>query len=255
MWRLMFPALCLLVLGGCAGVKEHNFGNDGLSLDYDATRRGQLFTREPVLLNGELVGYRFRSLSESPPDVTFQTALEATLKGSYAGVSAEARLNFAETAVKLASRSERVELMRDALFRLSEGAFNSGMSAGEYKQAHEGIVKQVLAATLSDSIADVQQTEIQTRREIAILTSKQADLKVEEGVLLDQKKGAGTLSKDQATQLASIQAEIGQLETQIKSLGETARSLKETLVNLADGLANLLGGQKKGAEGSSSTDG
>lgn len=186
----MNRAACFLLagaglLGGCA-TRSYNIAADNPEVVvYDANNRGQLVV--PVLQKDgtQYVVTAYKVVSEPPPDSVMQTALKAALSVDIAGYGkGNASLELQRTALELAARTERVELLRSALFTLSQATVNLDMSPTEFERSYRDIVGAVLTATLADAGAGAKQGAQQADREVqrldaeiaALQNNKSADL-------------------------------------------------------------------------------
>ncbi len=115
-----------------------------------------------ITLNGSVVWLRerrLRTFSEAKPDAALETSLGASLatafSGTFSGAPVEGKLDgafqFAEKIVNLAARTERVEVLRDALMRLSEANFNGSITQDQFVSSFD----QTLAAVVKLSAVEV----------------------------------------------------------------------------------------------------
>ena len=69
--------------------------------------------------NGQL-----RIISENPPDTAIKTLSDISLSGTYKGADANLRVMLARDVVQLGQRTVAVNLLRDALWRITDGSIN-----------------------------------------------------------------------------------------------------------------------------------
>ena len=143
-------------------------------------------------------------------------------KVGYQNLTVDAKASIAESMTTLAHRTERVELLRDACFRLAEGAFNLQTTPTEYTTALSGIVAKLADLARTDVYADgikaiqaVRQAELaanaESKKLITSLIEKNAvtDEKSRNQMLtllLEAEAGKGGASGELAKSLAAYQA-------------------------------------------------
>ncbi len=193
---------------------------------YDATRRAQIvipvFSQAETLGNRKVAGYKV--VCEPPPDSVMQTSLKTALSGKYTAanmtsVEIAASLELQRTALLLASRTERVELLRDALFSLNLSTVNLQASPSEYHASYLAVVRSVLQSTLSDSAADAAQASTRAQ-ELASESERQ-------------------IAELQAAGIKSDDPKIKALQDQRDRSLKIASGFQESNTKLNDALRNL----------------
>jgi hypothetical protein len=149
----MFPmmargALLIAVsvsLVSCA--KELNYDVRSLNRDqsywfnYDASRRGAILA--PKRDQNDL----FHMCAEPSPDVALQTAIKQLTSGTLSAdtskgqLQVEANREFASKVVELASRTQTILFLREAMYRLCEQQMNGALSAKDAKSLYEAVVE------------------------------------------------------------------------------------------------------------------
>lgn len=106
---------------------------------------------------------RLRTFSESAPDVakeqSLQLAFAAALSATIGAVPFEGSMNgslaFAEKVITLAARTERVEVLRDGLMRISEANFNRSITGAQLVQAYERTLTTIVQLAATEAIAEL----------------------------------------------------------------------------------------------------
>lgn len=201
---------------------------------YDANRRAQIVI--PVFSQAEEQGKRkvvgYKVVCEPPPDSVMETTLSAALSGKYntadmSSIEISGSLDLKRTALLLASRTERVELLRDALFSLNLSTVNLQASPSEYHESYRVVIQSVLQSTLSDSVADAAQASTRAQELAAAADSEIATL------------------ESKSTKTPSDLARLDSLKKQRDSSLKLAGDFQRTQAKLSEALTTLAG---EGAE-------
>jgi hypothetical protein len=151
--------LPLMLFSGCASMtgpaRKHVLQpNSPYWIDYDASRRGTLITPRP---DGKGFGY----CAEPSPDIAYQTVLSmvGSLQQS-STVDASLQLQFQQTVVELAQRTETIQFFREAMYRLCEQSMNGTLSQDQVKDLYDNALKAALALAEAD-LAKKQSTIVQ----------------------------------------------------------------------------------------------
>jgi len=165
----------LAFFSGCATMtspaRVHSLTpNAAYLLDYDASRRGTIILPKP---DGKGVYY----CAEPSPDMAYNSVvnLVASVQLQNPNVDASTQLQFQQSVVELAQRSETIQFLREAMFRLCEQSINGTMSQTAVEQEYDNALKTALA------LAQADLTKTQTGASIA---AQLADPKVK--ALFDQ---------------------------------------------------------------------
>lgn len=250
---LGLTVLSALGISGCrsSGTHEVASGDAPEVVWYDATVRGQIVI--PVLrcdANGSKV-IAYKVVSEPPPDSVMQTALKATLAGSYQGFKGEGSVELSQTALKLASRTERVELLRSALFTLSQATVNLDMTAAQFQSSYNDVVRATLASTLAEAGTDATQAADAALRRLSAIEVMVAKLRKERDGL--PSTASAEKVKDLNSQIEAYEAErtailglIKELQGTAAKYGEAAKAVQDAAPQKEDGsserIDNLLTG-------------
>ncbi len=153
--QLLFLALfsSSVVLMGCTPTrtidKTLKTSNDISVIDYDASRRGayvrvRASCEEPNLSNITIV-------AEPAPDVAkaYADYISASLKG-VKGVDANIALQFNTQIVDLAKRSQTLQILREALYRISELQANGAIKDDDVGKLYSETLKSVQAIALAE---------------------------------------------------------------------------------------------------------
>jgi hypothetical protein len=142
-------ALCAL-LSGCASMTSPARVNPltnktAYLIDYDASRRGTILLPKP---DGSGVYY----CAEPSPDVAYSSvaSLVASVQLQNPSVDASTQLQFQQSVVELAQRTETVQVLREELFRLCEQGINGTMSQAAIEQEYDNALKTALALAQTD---------------------------------------------------------------------------------------------------------
>ncbi len=131
------------LISSCCGVKS--LGDGSYLAKYDAEKRGALIYKDN---NGKV-----HTVSEVQPDVAISSILELSSnirKGEE--FTAEQTVNITRTVAQLGERTEAVNILRDALHRLSEIRNNSDSIDKETKDIFENILSTVKEIILTDKV-------------------------------------------------------------------------------------------------------
>ncbi len=130
-----------LVFTSCKSVTP--LGDGAYLAKYDAEKRGALIYKDN---QGKV-----HTISEVQPDVAISSILQLTNnleKGK--AFTAEQTVNITRTVAQLGERTEAVNILRDALHRLSEIRNNSGTIDQETKEIFENVLETVSQIILTD---------------------------------------------------------------------------------------------------------
>lgn len=142
-------ALSFLIIS-CGGVKS--LGDGAYLAKYDAEKRGALIYKDDA---GKVY-----TISEVQPDVAISSILELSSKLKKGEeFTAEQTVNITRTVAQLGERTEAVNILRDALHRLSEIRNNSTTIDTETKEIFEMILSTVKEIIATDKIK--AETELQ----------------------------------------------------------------------------------------------
>lgn len=149
--KLLLTAL-VITLSGCANFTQparvHSVDKEGKIywFDYDASRRGGLLYKfEPDEMNQNPRPIRY--CAEPTPDVALSLISELKLSRPE---GAEASTSFNTSVVKLAERTQMVQFLREALYRLCEQSLNETIQYGEIKDAYLKVIDAALAMAEAD---------------------------------------------------------------------------------------------------------
>lgn len=121
----------LYVLTGCSSDLYRTF-----TLDKDPTTSLGLDARQRVLLSTDKAGVDHKSrvvCAEPSPDAIVSIAASGLLKLPLGDTELmEARARSAETVTQLGTRTQTIQLLRDALYRACEGYLNGAINKPEY---------------------------------------------------------------------------------------------------------------------------
>ncbi len=135
---------------GCSSVGSKPLSESGSAWMYYAPdKRGAIVERRTAATDPSL-----RSLSEPPPDVAVARTMDFLAKVGLENVNVEAKASLAEKLTVLAHRSERVELLRDACFRLAEASFNGSVRAEDYAKTLSGIIDRLASMAATDALSE-----------------------------------------------------------------------------------------------------
>ena len=152
--KLSLIALPLMLLTGCASLRSpariHALTpNAPYLVDFDASRRGALLLPRP---DGKGMMY----CSEPSPDVAYNSVLSlvASVQTSNPNVDASTQLQFQQSVVELAQRTETIQFLREALYRLCEQSLNGTMSQAAVEQEYDNALKTALALARGRPVQD-----------------------------------------------------------------------------------------------------
>lgn len=113
--------------------------------DYDASRRGAILLQRP---DGKGMMY----CAEPSPDVAYNSVLSlvASIQLQNPSVDASTQLSFQQSVVQLAQRTETIQFLREALYRLCEQGLNGTMSQAAVEQEYDNALKTALALAEAD---------------------------------------------------------------------------------------------------------
>jgi len=130
--------LILLLATGCSGTRTIELPASGASvIDYPASRRGAY-----VLVNNN----KLYLLSEPAPDVATEITASLGLSAGTIGQITDPNLKaeYASKVVDLANRSQTLQVLREALFRLAEMGQNTELSVPQRVQLFEKVLDTVI---------------------------------------------------------------------------------------------------------------
>ena len=108
-------------------------------------RRGALLLPRP---DGKGMMY----CAEPSPDVAYSSVLNlvASVQLQNPNIDASTQLQFQQSVVELAQRTETIQFLREALYRLCEQSLNGTMSQAAVEQEYDNALKTALALAESD---------------------------------------------------------------------------------------------------------
>jgi len=140
----------LTILTGCASLtrpaRVHALTPNAPYLtDYDASRRGAILLPRP---DGKGMFY----CAEPSPDVAYNSVLSlmASVQLQNPNVDVTTQLQFQQSVVELAQRTETIQFLREALYRLCEQTINGTMSQSAIEQQYDNALKTALALAEAD---------------------------------------------------------------------------------------------------------
>jgi hypothetical protein len=146
----MIAAIPFMLLTGCATFTRpaqiHALTpNAPYLVDFDASRRGALLLPRP---DGKGMMY----CAEPSPDVAYNSVLSlvASIQTQNPSVDATTQLQFQQSVVELAQRTETIQFLREALYRLCEQSLNGTMSQAAVEQEYDNALKTALALAEAD---------------------------------------------------------------------------------------------------------
>ena len=149
MHKALASILLLSLFLGCSTTKQINVPDDGLTvIDYAADRRGAYLMK---------VGDgKYAIVSEPSPDVAKEITASLGLSADTIGdlASPELQAAYANKVVDLASRSQTLQVLREALFRLSEMGASSDITAVNRIELYKKVldtVRLIAATEFADS--------------------------------------------------------------------------------------------------------
>jgi hypothetical protein len=115
--------------------------------DMDASRRTAILLPRP---DGKGVMY----CAEPSPDVAYNSviSLVASIQLQNPSVDASTQLQFQQSVVELAQRTETIQFLREALYRLCEQSLNGTMSQAAVEQEYDNALKTALALAEADLV-------------------------------------------------------------------------------------------------------
>jgi hypothetical protein len=148
----VLAATPLLLLSGCATITSpariHPLTpNAPYIMDMDASRRTAILLPRP---DGKGVMY----CAEPSPDVAYNSviSLVASIQLQNPSVDASTQLQFQQSVVELAQRTETIQFLREALYRLCEQSLNGTMSQAAVQQEYDNALKTALALAEADLV-------------------------------------------------------------------------------------------------------
>lgn len=151
----LFIALTLLLAGGCTRVLPVD--HKAVVVDYNAAHRGSYIFSLP--------NDKYAIISEPPPDVakeiTSSLGVSAESIGEIAG--GEAKLEYASKVIDLARRSQTLQVLREALFRLAE----MGVSADLENEERIAMFQSVVRLVRELGVAELKHARAEEKRETA----------------------------------------------------------------------------------------
>jgi hypothetical protein len=150
----IFAALLIatpvLLLSGCATITSpariHPLTpNAPYIADMDASRRTAILLPRP---DGKGMMY----CAEPSPDIAYNSVLSlvASIQLQNPSVDASTQLQFQQSVVELAQRTETIQFLREALYRLCEQGLNGTMSQAAVEQEYDNALKTALALAEAD---------------------------------------------------------------------------------------------------------
>jgi len=143
-------ALPVLLLSGCATMTSpariHPLTpNAPYITDLDASRRSAILLPRP---DGKGMMY----CAEPSPDVAYNSVLSlaASVQLQNPSVDATTQLQFQQSVVELAQRTETIQFLREALYRLCEQSLNGTISQAAVEQEYDNALKTALALAEAD---------------------------------------------------------------------------------------------------------
>ena len=143
-------AVPVMLLAGCASLtrpaRVHVLQPNAPYLaDFDASRRSAILLPRP---DGKGMMY----CAEPSPDVAYNSVLSlvATVQLQNPSVDASTQLSFQQSVVELAQRTETIQFLREALYRLCEQTLNGTMSQAAVEQQYDTALKTALALAQAD---------------------------------------------------------------------------------------------------------
>jgi hypothetical protein len=90
--------------------------------------------------------------AEPSPDVAYNSVLSlvASIQTQNPSVDATTQLQFQQSVVELAQRTETIQFLREALYRLCEQSLNGTMSQAAVEQEYDNALKTALALAEAD---------------------------------------------------------------------------------------------------------
>lgn len=134
------------------------FGTDVIAMGTIATAANRRLSLVKLNRNGSYKDAQF--CSEPPPDVAseitskFTAALAIKLKETTA--TAKVIDNYLAKVVKLAARSERVEIYRSGLFALCQYGLNHKLTPNDIKTMFEHLTSEIVKIKVSDEIVKIK---------------------------------------------------------------------------------------------------
>lgn len=145
-WTVL--ALCLL-LASCANLhsiyRKKNLDDKSTAIAVDAKQRF-LISREDTDLR--------KVCMEPSPDVFSVLSASLGASAEYKDVSASLRMQLAESAATIGLRTETIQLLRDAMYRICELAWNDDMSGETAALLHERYQKSMVTLAAVAALAD-----------------------------------------------------------------------------------------------------
>lgn len=155
MKRVITLSMALCLFASCSGVKR--IGNGAYLAKYDAEKRGSLVYRDK--------SDKVHIISEVQPDVAISSILQLSNKLSDGkGLTAEQTMSLTRTVAQLGERTEAVNILRDALHRLSEIKNNSGEIDTSTKEIFLKVLGTVQDIVLADKLK-AEKEKIQAQKE------------------------------------------------------------------------------------------
>ncbi len=142
----------VLLLSGCATLNKpariHPLTpNAPYITDLDASRRTAILLPRP---DGKGMMY----CAEPSPDVAYNSILSlvASIQLQNPNIDASTQLQFQQSVVELAQRTETIQFLREALYRLCEQSLNGTMSQATVQQEYDNALKTALALAEADLV-------------------------------------------------------------------------------------------------------
>lgn len=175
--RSVIFILFVWFLAGCASftspARKHELeASKPYWIDYDAYRRGALFI--PI---STAQGRTIRTCAEPPPDVAMQLIDKFTARGGEGDINAEVSAEVAQNALQLAQRTQIIQFLREALFRLCEISLNMRLTPEEVTSMYAKVITSAKDMSEAEKAsAERSATEAKIRLEaIKLKSSKELD--------------------------------------------------------------------------------
>lgn len=234
--RFLAVALAALSLGGCASMThyttERTLGPTGSTSDVffvDAKQRA-------VYSNRDYDG-RLRVCAEPSPDALSALAASGALGISNpSGVSGNGALSVAEAAGSIGLRTQSIQLMRDAMYRICEGYSSGALSKGSFETLHRRLqssmvailaIEQLTGTVKAQQIVLGGNSSTGAAEQIAKLTQATSDARTTlDAADADAAKASATLATLKAESEAATKAAEGAPDGDPKKAAATAAKTK-----------------------------
>lgn len=193
MVKNLIVVITSIIFGGCAALNSINnkeeLNDNNTVIAVDAKQRfiisKEIVKRTKSGVPDENTGI-IGNCVEPSPDVF--AAISSAVEGSFNkadSISAIAKAAMSESAGTIGIRTEAIQLLRDAMFRLCEGYINGSITQSKYEELHEKYQKSMVTLAAVGALAD-------SARPVQLALGGQASLTRSELVkmLLEDKKNA-----------------------------------------------------------------